>query len=94
MSKLSPDLKNWMISDGYGKVMGRKGLNLLEREFINISVLCTRYYENQLHSHLRGCLNLGCDPVMVRMILEELTETAGKYNIKKAIKLFDSIVKK
>ncbi|MBK8983284.1 MAG: carboxymuconolactone decarboxylase family protein [Ignavibacteria bacterium] len=94
ITKLSPDLKNWMITDGYGKVMGRKGLNLLEREFINISVLCTRYYENQLHSHLRGCLNLGCDPIFVKRILEELTETAGKMNIKKAQKLLKTIVKK
>ncbi|MBK9333721.1 MAG: carboxymuconolactone decarboxylase family protein [Ignavibacteria bacterium] len=94
ITDLSPDLKNWMITDGYGKVMGRKGLNLLEREFINISVLCTRYYENQLHSHLKGCINLGCDPIFVIRILEELTKTAGKTNVKKAQELLKAIVKK
>ncbi|HRB00115.1 MAG TPA: carboxymuconolactone decarboxylase family protein [Ignavibacteria bacterium] len=93
ITELSPDLKEWMLTDGYGKVMGRKGLNLSEREFINVSVLCTRYYENQLHSHIKGCINLGCDPLDIKNILSELTQTAGKQNVIKALKLLKSIIK-
>ncbi|MBS1517701.1 MAG: carboxymuconolactone decarboxylase family protein [Bacteroidetes bacterium] len=94
INELSPDLKEWMITDGYGKVMGRKGLNLLEREFINISVLCTRFYENQLHSHLKGCLNLGGNLSDIKSVLTSLTRTAGSSNIKKSLKLLNKISKK
>lgn len=93
ITELSPDLKEWMLTDGYGKVMGRKGLNLSEREFINVAVLCTRYYENQLHSHIKGCINLGCDPVDIKCILSGLSESAGKHNVNKALKLLNTISK-
>ncbi|MFZ1320121.1 MAG: carboxymuconolactone decarboxylase family protein [Ignavibacteria bacterium] len=93
ITELSLDLKDWMLTDGYGKVMGRKGLNLSEREFINVSVLCTRYYENQLHSHIKGCINLGCNPEDIKNMLSGLTESAGKLNVNKALKLLKTISK-
>ncbi len=60
MNSLSPDLKEWMMIEGYGKFLDRKGLNLLEREFINVSILVHRYIAKiNLHSHLKGCIYLG-----------------------------------
>lgn len=87
METLSPALKNWMLIEGYGKVMGRKGLNLLEREFINVAILCTRYYGNQLHSHIKGCLNNGATPVDVEKMLNGISDLAGSKNAGKAAEL-------
>ncbi len=91
MAKYSPDLKQWMIIEGYGKVMGRPGLNLLEREFVNISILCTRYYESQLHAHIKGCLNNGATANEVMRCFRELDNVASERNIQKALELLEKI---
>ncbi|MBK8550928.1 MAG: hypothetical protein IPL53_07665 [Ignavibacteria bacterium] len=92
MNSFSPDLKNWMIIEGYGKVMGRKGLSLLEREFMNISILCTKYYENQLHSHLKGCLYLGASKDDLNYLFNRIRVSKNKLNINKGINLMSRIV--
>ncbi|MGD8307313.1 MAG: hypothetical protein PVF17_11715, partial [Ignavibacteria bacterium] len=35
----SPELSDWLLLEGYGKVMGRKGLSLKKRELNNVAVL-------------------------------------------------------
>jgi len=75
---MSPDLAEWMIVEGYGKVLGRKNLELRERELINVAVLCTNYYEHQLFSHLRGSLNTGSD----KQLIEKVIICTSKYNTK------------
>ena len=90
MEKFSPDLKQWMIIEGYGKVMGRAGLNLLEREFVNVAVLCTRYYENQLYSHLKGCINNGAGKEEIEEVLGCLVGIAKARNIERACELLHS----
>lgn len=91
MSMYSPDLKKWMIIEGYGKVLGRKGLSLLEREFINVTILCTRYYENQLHSHLKGCLYLGASKEDLKYLLNKIRVYGNKHNVNKGLILISRI---
>ncbi len=91
MEILSPDLKQWMIIEGYGKVMGRSGLNLLEREFVNVSILCTRYYENQLYAHIKGCINNGAADSEVEEVIKYLEGIASHRNIEKSIEVLYSI---
>ena len=55
---LSPNLANWMLIEGYGKVLSRNGLNLKYRELINVAILTIKNYRRQLHSHLKGALNV------------------------------------
>jgi alkylhydroperoxidase/carboxymuconolactone decarboxylase family protein YurZ len=90
MEILSPDLKQWMIIEGYGKVMGRDGLNLLEREFVNVSILCTRFYSNQLHSHLKGCLHNGAKYSEIEEVIRGLKGIAGSRNISATLSLLMS----
>jgi 4-carboxymuconolactone decarboxylase len=90
MDRLSSDLKNWMLIEGYGKIMNRQGLKLIEREFINVSILCTKFYKAQLHSHLKGCLNLGADKSDIEFILREIKSISGEMNYKKTMKLLNS----
>jgi 4-carboxymuconolactone decarboxylase len=42
ITKLHPALDHWMITDGYGKVLSRPGLDLVRRELCVIATSCTR----------------------------------------------------
>jgi len=50
----SPDLSDWLLLEGYGKVMGRRGLSLKKRELNNVAVLIVLKFEDQLFSHING----------------------------------------
>ncbi len=93
MNRISPEMKNWMLFEGYGKVMSRTGLSLYEREFITISILTVRYFEYQLHSHLKGCIHLGAHVDLIKEILFSIKDIAGVTNYKKALKLLSRIHK-
>jgi 4-carboxymuconolactone decarboxylase len=56
---LHPDLDRWMISGGYGRVIGRPGLDLVTRELCAVALLVVWGAPRQLHSHLRGAVNVG-----------------------------------
>lgn len=93
MNFCSPDLKEWMIIEGYGKVLSRNGLSLLEREFVNVSVLCTKFYENQLYAHIKGCINLGASKNDLIKLFGIIKNSAGSSNVRKAVKLLNIICK-
>lgn len=56
---LHPDMERWMIAEGYGKVLGRPGLELRDRELCIVALLADQDAEPQLYAHLRGALNAG-----------------------------------
>ena len=59
IAELHPDMERWMLEEGYGKVIGRPGLDLKVRELCIVSVLVGLEAPQQLYSHLRGALNAG-----------------------------------
>lgn len=56
---LHPDMERWMVVEGYGKVLGRPGLELVLRELCIVGLLAVLGTPRQLHSHLRGAMNAG-----------------------------------
>jgi 4-carboxymuconolactone decarboxylase len=56
---LHPDFEDWMVTGGYGRVIGRPGLDLRTRELCIAALLAAWDAPRQLHSHLRGALNVG-----------------------------------
>jgi len=62
---LHPDMEEWMVHEGYGKVLGRAGLDLPTRELCIVSQLTVLDVPRQLYSHLRGALNVGASPEAV-----------------------------
>jgi 4-carboxymuconolactone decarboxylase len=62
---LHPDLDEWMIVEGYGKVLSRPGLDLARRELCIIAACAASAQDRQLHSHLHGALNVGVAPNVV-----------------------------
>jgi 4-carboxymuconolactone decarboxylase len=68
---LHPDMARWMVEEGYGKVLGRDGLDLGQREVLISTLLAVQDAPRQLHSHLRGALRNGVTPTEVEQLLEE-----------------------
>lgn len=59
IAALHPDVERWMITEGYGKVLAREGLDLMTRELCIVGILSGLDAPQQLYSHLRGALNVG-----------------------------------
>jgi 4-carboxymuconolactone decarboxylase len=73
---LHPDLGRWMVVEGYGKVLGRPGLELRVRELCIAALLAVLDAPRQLRSHLRGSLNAGASPDQVEEALTRALEHA------------------
>lgn len=68
----SPEMDRWMVEEGYGKVLGRPGLDLWRRECCIVAVLMVLGTAPQLRSHLRGALRTGASPEVVQVVVEEV----------------------
>lgn len=71
---LHPDVEEWMLAEGYGKVLGRPGLELRVRELCIAVLLAGLDALPQLRSHLRGALMVGATVAEV----EEALVLAGE----------------
>ncbi len=66
VTALHPDLDRWMVEGGYGRVIGRSGLDLATRELCIAALLVVWRAPRQLHSHLRGAINAGASEAELR----------------------------
>ena len=64
-ARLHPLLDEWMIVEGYGKVLSRPGLDLPRRELCIVAACAASEQDRQLHSHLHGALNVGVEPDVI-----------------------------
>jgi 4-carboxymuconolactone decarboxylase len=71
---LHPELDEWMIVEGYGKVLSRPGLDLQRRELCIVSACVASKQDRQLHSHLHGALNVGVAANVVTEALDALVD--------------------
>ncbi len=71
---LHPTLDEWMIVDGYGKVLSRPGVNLRTRELCIVAACAVAGQQRQLHSHLHGALNAGARVEEVRATLDAISD--------------------
>lgn len=71
---LHPELDEWMIVEGYGKVLSRPGLDLARRELCIVAACAASKQDRQLHSHLHGALNVGVAASVVAEAIDALTE--------------------
>lgn len=54
VKNFSPDMAEWLVLEGYGKVLSRKGLSMMERELCIVAVLTVLKFDDQLYSHING----------------------------------------
>ena len=74
---LHPSLDEWMITDGYGKVLSRLGLDLARRELCIVAACAAAGQDRQLHSHLHGARNVGVEPDVVDEVIETVADDIG-----------------
>ena len=77
LGEIHPELDRWAVVEGYGKVLGRPGLALEVRELCIAAQLAGTDATRQLHSHLRGCLNVGNPVAEVEAALDAVAELVG-----------------
>lgn len=72
MRRVHPELDRWAVTEGYGKVLGRGGLDLQTRELCVAALLAGLGMDasRQLHAHLRGCLHVGATVDEVDAVLD------------------------
>jgi len=68
----SPELSDWLLLEGYGKVLGRKGLSLKKRELNNVAVLTVLKFEDQLFSHINGAFRTKSTFVQIKKVITNL----------------------
>lgn len=71
---LHPVLDDWMITEGYGKVLSRPALDLARRELCIVAACAASGQERQLHSHLHGARNVGVPAPVVDAALASLSD--------------------
>lgn len=75
--ELHPALDAIMVMDGYGKVLGRPGLDLPRRELCVMAACAVTGQDRQLHSHLHGALNVGVSPGALAAAIDALVVPLG-----------------
>ncbi|HUR92605.1 MAG TPA: carboxymuconolactone decarboxylase family protein [Gemmatimonadaceae bacterium] len=88
---LHPDLDEWMIVDGYGKVLGRPGLDLKRRELAVVAACAATGQQRQLHSHLHGALNAGASEGEISATLDAISDLVPKGDAAGYRQLLDKI---
>ena len=77
IAALHPDLAEWMVVEGYGKVLSRPQLDARERELAVLGILAADAQERQLESHVRGALRVGATPDEARAAVRAGLDVAG-----------------
>lgn len=80
---LHPALDQWMIEEGYGKVLSRPALDLARRELCIVAACAVSKQDRQLHSHLHGALHAGASVQVVSEVLELLAQELGADDYKR-----------
>jgi 4-carboxymuconolactone decarboxylase len=89
---LHEQLDEWMIVEGYGKVLSRQGLDLGRRELCIIAACAAAGQDRQLHSHLHGALNAGVPAEQVKATLAALNGIVSHVTLSRAVHLFGKVL--
>ncbi len=72
INNFSPELAEWLVLEGYGKVLGRTGLHFKERELCIVAVLAAMKFKDQLYSHINGALKAGASLEEINVVIKNL----------------------
>ena len=94
IAALHPALDDWMIVDGYGKVLSRPALDLPRRELCIVAACATTAQDRQLHSHLHGALNVGVSRAALDDTIEALADLVPESQHRSVRLLLDRVAGK
>src|SRR6185503_9327243 len=89
--QLHPALDEWMIVDGYGKVLSRPGVDLRTRELCVVAACAVSGQQRQLHSHLHGALNAGASAATVGAVLDSLNDLISRDDLSRYRQLLQKV---
>jgi 4-carboxymuconolactone decarboxylase len=89
---LHPALDDWMIVDGYGKVLSRPGADLRTRELCIVAACAVSGQQRQLHSHLHGAMNAGASPGEVGLVFDALADLIARDDLARYRQLLQKVV--
>jgi 4-carboxymuconolactone decarboxylase len=89
---LHPELDRWMVAGGYGRVIGRPGLDLVTRELCIAALLAVWGSPRQLHSHLRGAMHAGASPDELRAAIRITCRHLDLDAIERILPLLDRVL--
>jgi 4-carboxymuconolactone decarboxylase len=78
VTRLHPALDEWMVMDGYGRVLRRPGLALAQRELCIVAACAASEQAPQLRSHLHGARNCGATIDDLAQTLSALTDIVSR----------------
>lgn len=73
IAALHPRLDDWMIAEGYGKVLSRPALDLGRRELCIVAACAATGQDRQLQSHLHGAQNVGVPDAVITAAIQALS---------------------
>jgi 4-carboxymuconolactone decarboxylase len=88
---LHPLLDEWMILEGYGKVLSRPELDLRRRELCIVAACAATGQDRQLQSHLHGARNVGVAKELITAALAALPDLISAAAFSRATRLWDRI---
>lgn len=93
---LSPDFADYVLEAGFADVYGRPGLDLAQRQLINVAVLtAVGGCEPQLGVHVRGALHVGVSPEEIVEAIFHVALYAGHprslNGLRVAVEIFDQM---
>ncbi|MBD3168809.1 MAG: hypothetical protein GF307_04960 [candidate division Zixibacteria bacterium] len=68
----SPEIREWIVKEAYGKVLSREGLDWRKRELINLSSMLSERVPDQVISHIKGSINVGVSISNIEMLFRFL----------------------
>jgi 4-carboxymuconolactone decarboxylase len=92
VGKLSPELDEWMIVEGYGKTLSRGVLKTVERELIIVGMLAALGWKNQLFSHIRGAMNAGASEIDCADVLKIVSPISPQRNSELAADVLKTVL--
>ena len=92
IKSFSPELADWLIIEGYSKVLSRKGLTLAERELSIISILTVQKYGSQLYSHINGASRQKVSEKKIKKVIENLELLGNKSYTKYGLRVFSKFI--
>jgi 4-carboxymuconolactone decarboxylase len=92
--QLHPALDDWMVVEGYGKILSRPGLELRLRELCIVASCVAAGQDRQLHSHLHGALNTESTPAELAAVLSALSGVVPAEHLERARLLLARVVGK
>ncbi|WCN37294.1 carboxymuconolactone decarboxylase family protein [Aneurinibacillus uraniidurans] len=75
--ELYPDMAHLIVTNAFGDIYTRPGLDLKQREIVTLSSLITQGAMDQLPVHVSAALNVGLTPKEIVEIVIQCTVYAG-----------------